>query len=256
MSKTTTEYQLGFYQNNIDVRDIALRHRRAQKVAALLRKYAPLPLETQVCADLGCASGVITADIAPLFALTLGLEYDSAALLDADLGKDRLHFVRGDAMYLPLADRSVDVIVCNQVYEHVPDMDRMFSEMFRVLSNRGCVLLSGPNWLYPIEPHYKLPFLHWLPRRVANWLLRATHKGDKYYEHLQPRWSLAARLGMFSITDAIQDAAIASLRTRHGRALASKLPKKVWGMLSWITPTHNWILTKESKNATSDWSGD
>jgi len=246
MGNKTVHYQKGFYQANKSVRDVELRHDKARKIIGLIRQHGPAPLECRTCLDLGCASGIITSDIAPLFALTVGLEYDPLALEDAHRRHSRLFFVRGDAMRIPLADASVEVIICNQVYEHVPDMDRMFAEISRVLSDQGCVLLSGPNWLFPLEPHYKLPFLHWLPRRVANWVLKATRRGDEYYENLQTRGGLESRLSMFRITDVMADAALLTLKTDPARRLASRLPPFLWHLLSYVTPTHNWILQKPS----------
>jgi hypothetical protein len=37
-----------------------------------------------------------------------------------------------------------------------------------------------PNKLWPIEVHYRLPFLSYLPLGVANWYLRATGRGTDY----------------------------------------------------------------------------
>ncbi len=63
----------------------------------------------------------------------------------------------------PLEDESCDLVICAQVYEHVPDDRRLAEEVYRVLKPGGVVFFSGPNWLFPIEGHYHLPFLHWLP---------------------------------------------------------------------------------------------
>ncbi|KQY45872.1 MULTISPECIES: class I SAM-dependent methyltransferase [Rhizobium/Agrobacterium group] len=77
----------------------------------------------------------------------------------------------GDARDLKgYADKSVDLVHSNSVIEHVgawPDMSAMASEMQRVgLSG----WIQTPAWEFPIEPHFRLPFLHWLAppmRRVA-----------------------------------------------------------------------------------------
>src|SRR6185369_5054307 len=45
----------------------------------------------------------------------------------------------------PWADASVDVVVCNQVFEHLKNVWRPMSEMHRVLRPGGWLLISVPN---------------------------------------------------------------------------------------------------------------
>ena len=49
-----------------------------------------------------------------------------------------------DALALSLASNSIDVIVSNDVYEHVPDIARTFSEASRVLRDNGRLILAIP----------------------------------------------------------------------------------------------------------------
>lgn len=173
------------------------------------------------------------------------MEYDEIALRAADsFARERVQFLRGDAMSLPLADNTVDVIICAQVYEHVPDDERLFMEINRVLAPGGLVFFSGPNWLFPIEPHYALPLLHWLPRPLADVYLRLAGRGDHYYEHLRHVWGLRNLMRSFTI----QDVTIATLEqfylsSGHWRILLNT-PRAVWKALLPFFPTFNWILHK------------
>ena len=79
----------------------------------------------------------------------------------------------GDARDLKgYADKSVDLVHSNSVIEHVgawPDMSAMASEMQRVgLSG----WIQTPAWEFPIEPHFRLPFLHWFATPVRRAALR------------------------------------------------------------------------------------
>jgi hypothetical protein len=73
-------------------------------------------------------------------------------------------FVRkvGDARNLSdYADGSIDFIHSNSVIEHVGgwrDMQAMADEMMRV-GRAGW--MQTPAWEFPVEPHFRAPFLHW-----------------------------------------------------------------------------------------------
>jgi Methyltransferase domain len=81
----------------------------------------------------------------------------------------------GDARNLPnYADKSVDLVHSNSVIEHVghwQDMCAMTDEVLRVgLSG----WIQTPAWEFPIEPHFRLPFLHWFAQPLRRMMLRAS----------------------------------------------------------------------------------
>lgn len=92
-------------------------------------------------------------------------------------------FVRklGDARDLSdYADGSVDLVHSNSVIEHVggwADMRAMADEMMRV-GRAGWV--QTPAWEFPVEPHFRAPFLHWFgdPLR-ARMLSLSVKKGNR-----------------------------------------------------------------------------
>ena len=115
-------YQESFYTLSERVRDPVGRRRKADKIIQALIRYARRPLSSAVCLDIGCSSGMVTSAIAPFFGKVIGLEYDEIALRATEpAARAMVQFIRGDAMYLPFDDNSVNVIICAQVYEHVPD---------------------------------------------------------------------------------------------------------------------------------------
>ncbi len=242
---TERGYQEGFYNLCERVRDPASRRWQARKIAYALTSLAGRDLSSCICLDLGCSSGLITSAIAPLCGRILGLEYDEIALRAVDsTARARAQFARGDAMSLPLGDNSVDVVICAQVYEHVPDDERLFAEIYRVLKPGGLVFFSGPNWLFPIEPHHSLPLLHWLPSPLADRYLRMAGRGDHYYEHLRHYWGLHRLMRSF----AVQDITIAMLERFYlsdGRwRILGRVPRVVWKAVLPFFPTFNWILQK------------
>ncbi len=82
-------------------------------------------------------------------------------------------YVIGDATNLhDYPDQSVDLIHSNSVIEHVGDwrsIQAMATEIRRV-GRAGWV--QTPAWECPIEPHYRLPFVHWFSAPVRQKIIR------------------------------------------------------------------------------------
>ncbi|MCZ6760080.1 MAG: class I SAM-dependent methyltransferase [Gemmatimonadetes bacterium] len=68
-------------------------------------------------------------------------------------------FVDGVVEELPWDDNEFDLVVSSNVLEHVSDPARAVCEMYRVVRPGGRLLHSCPNYLFPYEPHYKVPVL-------------------------------------------------------------------------------------------------
>jgi len=88
----------------------------------------------------------------------------------------------GDARDLSgvAADGSADFVHANSVIEHVgswDDMDAMARELARV-GQSGWV--QTPAFAFPIEPHFRAPFLHWFGAPVRRRMLSLS----PHYRHL------------------------------------------------------------------------
>lgn len=82
----------------------------------------------------------------------------------------------GDAAALPVADGSVDLTFSSNVWEHVPDPERVADELVRVTRPGGLIFLSYTNWLSPWGGHETSPW-HWLggERAVRRYTRRHGH---------------------------------------------------------------------------------
>jgi SAM-dependent methyltransferase len=78
---------------------------------------------------------------------------------------------RADGTQLPFADGAFPIVFSNSVIEHVPrGLQPAFAREIRRVGERYFV--QTPNRWFPIEPHYQMPFVHFLPERA----LRALNK--------------------------------------------------------------------------------
>jgi 2-polyprenyl-3-methyl-5-hydroxy-6-metoxy-1,4-benzoquinol methylase len=68
----------------------------------------------------------------------------------------------------PYTNNSFDIVMSNQVIEHVKNADFFLKELTRVMSIGGYSIHSYPVKEIIIEPHYFLPLVHWLD----NWDFR------------------------------------------------------------------------------------
>lgn len=93
-------------------------------------------------------------------------------LIDLDLTELRAHgqppggAVQADGMRLPIASGAVDVCFSSNVLEHIPDPERMLSEMVRVTRPGGLIYLAFTNWYSPWGGHEMSPW-HYLGAAYA-----------------------------------------------------------------------------------------
>lgn len=245
------------YQHNLSLEspillDEGYKRPKVEKMLAILKDTEAIGEKRKGLAiDIGCSGGFFASALAPYFQSVCGLDIDINALtiaMDNNKAKN-LFYCIGDSLHLPLTDKSVDLVICNHVYEHVPHPEQMFSEIYRVLTDNGVCYLGSASRLTLIEPHYHLPFLSWLPKFLAHRYMRICHKGEFYYENLRTYSGIANLIKDFRVKDytlsilADPDKYCARdlLPTR---SLMSKVPVFIWKILYRILPTYILILRR------------
>jgi hypothetical protein len=80
--------------------------------------------------------------------------------------------VLGDGTALPYPDDTFDIVFSNSVIEHVGTWERQqqFAREARRVGRK--LWVQTPARIFPIEPHYLAPFIHWLPCAVRKRLIR------------------------------------------------------------------------------------
>jgi SAM-dependent methyltransferase len=77
--------------------------------------------------------------------------------------------VDADADRLPFDDGAFPVVFCSSMIQYVPAERRSaLADELRRVSERYFV--QTPNRRFPIDPHYQVPFIQFLPRRARRWL--------------------------------------------------------------------------------------
>jgi ubiquinone/menaquinone biosynthesis C-methylase UbiE len=87
--------------------------------------------------------------------------------------------VRAVGEHLPFSNGTFDIITTYQTLEHVRDVKQCLSEMLRVISRKGILYIRTPSYNSFYEPHYHLPFLPRMNRRLAKLYLTLLDRPTK-----------------------------------------------------------------------------
>lgn len=131
--------QLAYSDLQDKMLDEAGRRRKAAKIIAVLKHYlARETLSGLRVLDIGCSTGFIADEMSLAGAVVLGVDIDEPGVAKAQARfGSTVDFVLCSSDALPIPSNSVDIIVFNHVYEHVPDADAAMREIQRVLKNSG-----------------------------------------------------------------------------------------------------------------------
>jgi SAM-dependent methyltransferase len=181
------------------------RLREGREIAQffLARSSAP-----QTVLDLGAGDGGTSIGIA---------NFRPFAVIASDLQPDRklnrlreavpFRVIAANGHRLPLASESVDIVICLDVIEHVPQPERLGAEIMRVLKRGGRCMLTTPARLRHLvgrDPHFGIRGLMMLPdglqrRAVLNIARRRLGDVDpSLYDVRHIYWTAAGILRCFS----------------------------------------------------------
>lgn len=61
-------------------------------------------------------------------------------------------------------DTKFDLIITNQVLEHIENLKKVYNHFDHILSKEGRIIACFPVKEIYIEPHLKIPFVHWIKK--------------------------------------------------------------------------------------------
>lgn len=210
----------------------------------LIRHFAPL--EGARILDIGCGLGVYVRKFREFSDRVYGIDIDAKRLREGACTTPGLMLSASET--LPFRACTFDVVVLNEVIEHVRDDAATLAEALRVIRPGGHIVIYAPNRLYPFETHGiyigrkfifgNIPFVNWLPDPLRNRLVphaRAyTKRGiRRTYRNLDARVNVATYVypGFDNII---------ARRKWLGRALrtalyrAERTPLKVFGLSHFV----------------------
>lgn len=246
------DYQLDYAANRPQMYDAVSRERKAYRmVKALEYHFGKDKLKRLNLLDIGSSTGIIDNYLADYFKKVTGTDIDEQGVKFAQqrFKKPNLVFQTADAMKLSFKDDTFDIVICTHIYEHVPSAKQLFKEIERVLKPGGVCYLAALNKWWPIEPHYNLPFLSWLPKSMANIYLRTLSKGNVYYETLESRSGLRKLAKNFRIIE-LTAKVLANPELFGYEDILKGLSRKTLGKIlspaaKYMAPTFFWLLIKK-----------
>jgi len=144
---------------------------------ALIRKH--VALEDRWILDVGCGIGTYVRRFRDFTPHVFGIDVSLPRLEEGSRSVSGLLAAKGER--LPFKDAAFDVVVFNEVIEHVEDDRQTIHDALRVLKDGGRIVIYAPNRLYPFETHgvywrgrYRfgnIPLVNYLPNGPRNRLV-------------------------------------------------------------------------------------
>lgn len=131
-----------------------------------LMMLLPIPPGGKVL-EVGCGGGELAVELQRGYGLDCyGVE--PFPMYTPKLAAERVF--SGTAEKIPFPDGEFDLVIAKDVLEHVDQIDMSIDEMLRV--SRKYAFIACPNYLFPYEAHFKVPFPPFIPKSIAKIYLR------------------------------------------------------------------------------------
>ncbi len=154
---------------------------RAEFVSAIIQNNTGLGNKTVLDIGSGLGGTVYNLDHSGNTVISLDIALDKLKKQDK---ADNISLMCADGRKLPIVDSSIDIVILQDVIEHVPDVKYLISEVHRVLKNDGIVYISSPNKLSVInifaDPHWGLPLVSLMNRNMIKSIVLKHFRKSEY----------------------------------------------------------------------------
>ena len=247
------EYQYNhseLIQNKEVMYDHEERIQKARKTISVLKDCCKDTTKMSLL-DIGSSTGIMTNEYAKYFKEVIGIDLDFKAVEFSKISFSRknLKFINSPIEEAKFNNQLFDVITCSHIYEHVPSDKVLMETIFRLLKPEGICYFAAGNRFKIIEPHYKLPFLSFFPKKLSNKYLKLFTDHDEYYENLKSYRNLKKMVSNFEIHDYTLE--IINNPTKYyademikQKSLKYYFIKFISNNFYFLIPTYIWILKK------------
>ena len=138
-----------------------------------------VPIQGARILDIGCGVGAYVRAFRQRTDAVVGVDIDEERVRQGALSTPNLMLAVGE--HLPFRDGAFDVVLLNEVIEHVADDEQTLMEACRVTRPDGTIAIYAPNRLFPFETHgiylgrrYRfgnIPLVNYLPNPLRNRLV-------------------------------------------------------------------------------------
>jgi len=117
------------------------KNRRHEAILALVKK---LSLDGAKILDVGCGPGHYTKKLSN-FGKVTGLDLSEEAIKVAKSKYSRIQFIAGNLYDYPFPADAFDIVVAQEVFDHVEDQTAFLNRVERLLKPQGYLILSCTN---------------------------------------------------------------------------------------------------------------
>lgn len=151
---------------------------RGWLVATILQHFTTL--EEKKVLDWGCGDGGTSRILARLGSKVTAV--DTRPELDQNFKNSGVIFVNANEKEFFWQFEKYDIVVLQDVLEHVPDPDGLIKQVKLALRNRGLIYISTPNRFSILnaisDPHWNLPGVALLSRQMVSFCVQKLFRRD------------------------------------------------------------------------------
>ena len=178
-------------------RDIS--QERGKFVRSIIEKK--IKCENLLILDLGSGQGG-TAKILSEKNTVISIDLNILRLKSQEDLKDNIQRINGDALNVPLKQGTFDLIILQDVIEHVADPEKLITTLNLLLKENGILYLSTPNKLSFLniisDPHWGFPFVSLLKREnIKKYFLQYLRKSEIGRNDIAQLYSLSELSKLF-----------------------------------------------------------